>query len=120
MLVHVILLDNKAYSFGKFVWFEFTTGSRRRKRKLPSVSELLNKSKEILNIGNKRKRKPVHYEFSTDPETGVRSNKGTYVSQRGGKWRKMGESTCAEDSLCEVEDLDGEWNFLRVCKKINW
>ena len=40
-----------------------------RKKKLPSMDELLEQGKAILEKGKKR-RKPLHYEFSTDPTTG--------------------------------------------------
>lgn len=37
--------------------------------------------KEFLGIGRKKPRKEKHYEFSTDPSTGIRNNKGTYSGQ---------------------------------------
>ena len=48
---------------------------------MPSMAELINKSKELLGISKNKKRKPVHYEFSNDPVTGLRNNKGTYTGQ---------------------------------------
>ena len=66
-------------------------GSQHRKpskRKLPSMEELISKGKEFLGIGRKKLREKTHYEFSTDPITGIRSNKGTY-SGRLQKKRKQ-------------------------------
>ena len=67
------------------------TGSRHQKlskRKLPSMEELINMGKEFLGIGRKKPCKEKHYEFSTDPSTGIRNNKGTY-SGRLQKQRKQ-------------------------------
>ena len=51
--------------------------SSGRKKKLPSMEELIEQGKQLLG-DPKRKRKPVHYEFSTDPTTGRRNCKNTY------------------------------------------
>ena len=77
-------------------------GFRRRKRrlqKLPSMGDLINKSKELLGISGKKKRKTQHLEFSTDPVTGFRSNKGTYTGQKGQRKRnsELDVATCAEN-----------------------
>ena len=48
-----------------------------RKKKLPSMDKLLEQGKAILEKGKKR-RKPLHYEFSTDPTTGRRNCKNSY------------------------------------------
>ena len=45
------------------------------------MEELISKGKEFLGIGRKKPRKKTHYEFRTDPTTGIRSNKGTYSGQ---------------------------------------
>ena len=46
------------------------------------MAELINKSKEFLGVGQ-RKRRAQHFEFSTDPLTGFRSNTGTYSNEGG-------------------------------------
>ena len=53
---------------------------RARTGQLPSMDQLLGiKAKEMLDRGaGATKRKPVYYEFSTDPVTGFRNCKGTY------------------------------------------
>ena len=50
---------------------------KSRKKKLPSMDKLLEQGKAILEKGKKR-RKPLHYEFSTDPTTGRRNCKNSY------------------------------------------
>ena len=50
------------------------------------MEELIKQSKELLAT-LKKKRKPVCFEFSTDPDPGVRSNKGTYTGQQKLKQR---------------------------------
>ena len=47
-----------------------------RKKKLPSMDELLEQGNAILEKG--KRRKPLHYEFSTDPTTGRRNCKNSY------------------------------------------
>lgn len=75
------------------------------------MGELLNESKELLGLGQKRQQRPRHLEFSTDPVTGFRSNKGTYSGERGGKRKEMDKSKCSELDSCS---FDGELNFLRA------
>ena len=60
------------------------------------MAELINKSKELLGVG-KRKRRAQHFEFSTDPLTGLRSNTGTY-SKRSRKGKKVdnANATCED------------------------
>lgn len=77
------------------------------------MSELLNESKELLGLSKKRQQRPRHFEFSTDPVTGFRSNKGTYSGQRGGKRKEMDMSTCA----VELDSFDGELRFLTFCER---
>ena len=48
-----------------------------RKKKLPSMDELFEQGKAILEKGKKR-RKPLHYECSTDPTIGRRNCKNSY------------------------------------------
>lgn len=48
-----------------------------RKKKLPSIDRIIEEGKEILGKGKKRRR-PLHYEYSTDPTTGRRNCKNTY------------------------------------------
>ena len=50
------------------------------------MEELISKGKEFLGTGRKKPRKKTHYEFRTDPTTGIRSNKGTYSGQLK-KWK---------------------------------
>lgn len=52
-----------------------------RKRKLPSMAELLDKGKELLGLTKKKGRKDRHYEYGRDPVSGLRNNKGTYQGQ---------------------------------------
>jgi hypothetical protein len=52
--------------------------SSAKKKKLPSIKELIQQGKDHLGE-RKRKRKPVHYEFSNDPTTGRRNCKNTYT-----------------------------------------
>lgn len=73
--------------FTLFAFINDFKGSRRSKRRLPSMAELINKSKEFLGVGQ-RKRRAQHFEFSTDPLTGFRSNTGTY-SKRSRKERRQ-------------------------------
>lgn len=77
------------------------------------MAELINKSKELLGVG-KRKRRAQHFEFSTDPLTGFRSNTGTYSKRsRKGKKAANANATCKDleehvenfDAYC-VEDQD--------------
>ena len=75
-----------------------STGLRGRpsKRKLPSMEELISKSKGFL----KKKHKPRHYEFGTDPVTGRRNNKGTY----SGTPQRQPKKSCT--SSAEIFELD--------------
>ena len=73
--------------FTLFAFINDFKGSRRSKRRLPSMAELINKSKEFLGVGQ-RKRRAQHFKFSTDPLTGFRSNTGTY-SKRSRKGKKV-------------------------------
>ena len=45
-----------------------------------SMAELISRSKEFLGL-TKKPRKQAHYEYSSDPVTGLRNNKGTYTGQ---------------------------------------
>ena len=63
------------------------------------MAELINKSKELLGL-NKKRRKRAHYEYSTDPVTGLRNNKGTY----SGQVPKRKKEVSVE---CETPELDG-------------
>ncbi|CAB4035198.1 Hypothetical predicted protein, partial [Paramuricea clavata] len=51
-----------------------------RKKKLPSMDRLIEQGKNILGKGKKRRRL-LHYEYSTDPSTGRRNCKNTYNSK---------------------------------------
>ena len=44
------------------------------------MAELISRSKEFLGL-TKKPRKQGHYEYSSDPVTGLRNNKGTYTGQ---------------------------------------
>ena len=44
------------------------------------MAELIIRSKEFLGL-TKKPRKQAHYEYSSDPVTGLRNNKGTYTGQ---------------------------------------
>lgn len=44
------------------------------------MAELISRSKEFLGL-TKKPRKQAHYEYSSDPVTGLRNNKGTYTGQ---------------------------------------
>ncbi|XP_028418012.1 uncharacterized protein LOC114542742 [Dendronephthya gigantea] len=55
----------------------FERAANARKKKLPSMDCLIRQGNDILEKRKKR-RKPIHYEYSTDPKTGQRSCKNTY------------------------------------------
>ena len=76
-----------------FLFGIFLAGCRPSNRKLPSKGELIKECRELLAT-SKRKRKRVCFEFSTDPVTGVRSNKGTYMGQQRKKRREIRGETC--------------------------
>ena len=78
------------------------------------MSELLNKSKELLGISKKKQRRPSHFEFSTDPVTGVRNNKGTYTGQLKKRRKEIGES--GECAPTFELDHDGMSHiYIRTC-----
>ena len=45
-----------------------------------AAAELISRSKEFLGL-TKKPHKQVHYEYSSDPVTGLCNNKGTYTGQ---------------------------------------
>lgn len=75
-----------------------------RKRKLPSMSELLSKGKELLSLSKRKQRKARQYEFASDPVSGLRNNKGTYSGQS--KRRRKDTNSILETSV--PHERDGE------------
>ena len=76
----------------------------RKKEQLPSMDQLLGQAKEILDRGSRaKKRKPVHYEFSTDPVTGFRNCKGTYSAKSNSARR--GRNQNLDDSADNSQDI---------------
>ena len=73
------------------------------------MTELISKSKELLGFTKKRKRKPRHYEFATDPVTGFRNNKGTYTGQA--KTRRRDNSSTPETCESHVESDGGKCHY---------
>ena len=77
---------------------------RARKGQLPSMDQLLGQAKEMLDRrSGAKKRKPVHYEFSTDPVTGFRNCKGTY-SARSNSARR-GRDQNLDDSAYNSQEI---------------
>lgn len=57
------------------------------------MEELNSKGKEFWGIGRKKPHKKTQYEFSTDPITGIRSNKGTYSGRLQKKWKQTSDES---------------------------
>lgn len=73
-----------------------------RKRKLPSMSELLSKGKGLLGLSKNKERKARQYEYGSDPVSGLRNNKGTYSGQS--KRRRKDTNSILETSAHHERD----------------
>lgn len=60
----------------------FFLASRRKRAKSQSRESLLQEAQALLDAKSKKKKKPSLFQFSTDPVTGKRNNKGTYSKER--------------------------------------
>ena len=71
-----------------------------------SMAKLISKSKEMLGV-TKRKQKAQHFEFSTDPVTGFRSNTGPYSDRsKKGRPRALWLQTLTASSSVEHSKVD--------------
>ena len=90
---------------------EVVASSTARKKKLPSMEKLIEHGKEALGSNRKKQRKPVHYEYCSDPTTGWRNCKNTYMprslpSNRLSQDQAKCSKSVSEDQSYVMEELD--------------